>query len=542
MLEKMTKFRLLVALVLILQLVAIPSFSFAAEADNEAPTWVKPVTYLALGDSLAAGVTPGNKLGNGYTDFIAQALDASEVLNMYNKGFSFPGYTSSDILKDLKDNVTRPVFGKEGEKAELHQSIAASDIITISVGANDVLPYFKVDPATGTTSVDLAQITASIQQVGVNYSQMLKAIYTINPDVRVYVMGYYNPFPQVDAKYQVQISQLLNALNGSIQAGLQGTTATFIPTFEKIAEDYAANLPNPQNIHLSEAGYKAVADLFNKKLVEAYPWVSKDALHVEVTNNTKAKLTWIPAADQTGVTRYIIYNGKEKVAQVLGNVLTYEVGNLKENKAYTFTVAATDAAGNVSTLNPTTTITTGITTAALSDIKDHWAKDYITKAIGSGIVKGYPDGTFKPENNITRAQAASILVKALGLKTDKAAPFDDIDIYALETKAEIAAAYHYGIIKGANGHFRPNDYLTRAQLALMLKRTVEVTKGSPYVATKPAPFTDISFYDEETKTAISMLAEFYIVSGSNGKFMPNNYTKRGQAAKILVNSLALLKK
>lgn len=539
----MKKLRLLFVFALVLQLLAIPGLSFAAETDAEAPTWVKPVNYLALGDSLATGVTPENKLGSGYTDFIAEALKSKNVLNSFNKGFSKPGYTTSDILKDLQENVSKPVFGTgmEGDTAELHKSIAAADIITISAGANDVLPYFKVDATTGIPNVDLAKIMASIQQVGVNYSQMLKAIYTINPDAQVYVMGYYNPFPQMDTKYQAQIAQLMNGLNGAIQTGLTGTTAAFIPTAEKIAENSAANLPNSQNIHLSQAGYKVVADLFNQKLVENYPWVSKDTLNVAVSNKTTATLTWKPASDNTGVAGYAIYIGKEKVGQVVGNVFTSEVSKLEENKAYTFTVAALDASGNVSAVNPSITITTGVTPVIFPDIQNHWAKDYILQAVAAGIVKGYPDGTFKPENKITRAQAASIIVNALQLKADKAAPFADIGMFAAETQAEIAAAYQHGIIKGSNGKFRPTEYVTRAQLALMLKRTVESTTKTPYTAAVPAPFSDIAHYDAETKAAISMLATFKIVTGSEGKFMPEATAKRGQAAKILTNALTYLK-
>ncbi|WP_419958011.1 S-layer homology domain-containing protein [Psychrobacillus psychrotolerans] len=542
----MKKLSLFFVLALLVQLVAFPGLSFAAEKDTEAPTWANPVNYLALGDSLATGVTPENKLGNGYPDYIVAALKSTNALTTFNKGFTLPGYTTSDVLKDLQANVTKPVVGtgNKGDSAELHKSIAAADIITISAGANDILPYFKVDATNSPAeapSVDLAKITAALKQVNVNYSQILKSIYSINPNVQVYVMGYYNPFPHLDKKYQVQIAQLMSGINGAIQSSLAGTTGHFVPTAEKIAENYPANLPNNQNIHLSEAGYKVVADLFHQKLVETFPWISKDVLNVAVSNKTTAILTWKAASDNTGITSYAIYIGKEKVGQVTGDTRTYKMEGLEENKAYTFTVIALDAAGNTSTVNPSSTITTGVTPKAFPDIQQHWAKDYITQAVTARIVKGYPDGTFKPENKITRAQAASIIVNALKLKTDKAAPFKDIDIFAAETQAEIAAAYQYGIIKGSNGKFRPTEYVTRAQLALMLKRTVESVTGNPYTAAIPAPFTDITHYDDETKAAISMLATFKIVNGSEGKFMPEDTAKRGQAAKILMNSLTYLK-
>lgn len=447
--KSMMKFRFIFVLALLLQLVAIPLQSLAAEADTKAA----PINYLALGDSLAYGISSDGLPGEGYPDFLAQSLNKDNVLKSSNKGFSYPGYTASDVLKDLKNNVTKPTagMGQEGQNLELHKSIAEADLITISVGANDVLGYFKIDPETGEPQIDLPGLAAAIQQVGVNYSQILKEIYAIHPTAQVYVMGYYNPFPHIGAELQPQLEQLLVGLNASIQAGMQGTNAVFVPTSEAIAADFLAHLPNPENIHLSEAGYKVVAEQFYKQLQANYQWITKDAL--------------------------------------------------------------------------------------FSDIENHWAKAFIEQAAAAKMINGYPDGTFKPENKLTRTQAASILVRTLGLETDETAPFTDIQGYDKATQAEIAAAYKFGIVKGSEGKFNPGKPVTRAQLALMVKRSYELITGEPYVATEFAPFPDIVTYDIETKTAISMLSTFGIVDGSDGKFLPSNATKRGQAAKIFVNYL-----
>lgn len=62
-------------------------------------------------------------------------------------------------------------------------------------------------------------------------------------------------------------------------------------------------------------------------------------------------------------------------------------------------------------------------------------------------MKGYSDGTFKPEQNVTRAQVAAMLVRSLGLTTTEKAPFKDIANYDAEMQQEISAAYAYGLIK-----------------------------------------------------------------------------------------------
>lgn len=171
-----------------------------------------------------------------------------------------------------------------------------------------------------------------------------------------------------------------------------------------------------------------------------------------------------------------------------------------------------------------------------TDIDGHWAEAFIMQGARDGIIKGYPDGTFKPNQYLTRAQAASLIVRALGLKTDETASFSDIGGYAAETNTEIAAAYHYNIIRGyPDGTFKPTEKVTRAHMALMLNRAYNEQKGMNYIVNDIAPYSDIKGYDEETVNAITMLYELGIATGSDGKYMPSHSTTRAHATKMLVN-------
>ena len=170
-----------------------------------------------------------------------------------------------------------------------------------------------------------------------------------------------------------------------------------------------------------------------------------------------------------------------------------------------------------------------------TDVADNWAKEFIGKAAQTGIMKGYPDGRFQPNKTVTRAQAASIIVRGLGLTADKSAPFKDISGYAKETQQEIAAAYQHGIVIGKQGKFNPSGEVTRAQLALMLHRAYTQKTGKAYIAKQTAPYPDLGSYDKETVNAISMLYELKIATGSDGKYKPATSTTRGQAAKMFVN-------
>ena len=169
-----------------------------------------------------------------------------------------------------------------------------------------------------------------------------------------------------------------------------------------------------------------------------------------------------------------------------------------------------------------------------TDVTKHWAADYIQQAVKNGVFKGYQDGTFRPNQSVTRAQAVSILVRSLDLKTDKKDTFTDTAKYASETRAEIAAAYHHGLIKGKDGKFMPADKVTRAQMALMFYRAYEIQNGTKYTGKTDTPFADIKKYDAEAQKAIGMLFNLEMAAGEKGNYMPGNSTTRAHAAKMII--------
>ncbi|WP_304442368.1 DUF4430 domain-containing protein [Sporosarcina sp. P21c] len=169
-----------------------------------------------------------------------------------------------------------------------------------------------------------------------------------------------------------------------------------------------------------------------------------------------------------------------------------------------------------------------------TDLTTHWAADYIQQAVKNGIVTGYKDGTFRPNQSLTRAQAVSILVRSLDLKTDKKDPFTDTVNYADETRAEMAAAYHHGLVKGKDGKFMPAAKVTRAQIALMFYRAYEIQNGTKYNGETKTQFPDIKKYDAEAQKAIGMLYNLEMASGENGMYMPGNSTTRAHATKMII--------
>src|SRR5690606_25120622 len=176
-----------------------------------------------------------------------------------------------------------------------------------------------------------------------------------------------------------------------------------------------------------------------------------------------------------------------------------------------------------------------IVKAPFTDIQNHWGKDYIDAAYAKGIMKGYEDGTFQPNANMTRAQVISVISKAFGLTGTNEAPFKDISHYAQQTQDAIAAAYEAGLIKENNGYFNPQGKITRSQLALILMRLSNIQAGQQYVPAKQAPFHDIANYDREAQLAITFLYDAGVVQGTSATtFSPKGNVTRAQVAKILV--------
>lgn len=104
------------------------------------------------------------------------------------------------------------------------------------------------------------------------------------------------------------------------------------------------------------------------------------------------------------------------------------------------------------------------------DVGDgHWAKEYINRASGMSLMIGYPDGSFKPDAPITRAEMASAIAPLLPDATVASAGFTDTE--GSWAQAVIEQANAAGIVYGyEDGTFRPNSKLTRAEAVTMVGR------------------------------------------------------------------------
>jgi PKD repeat protein len=163
---------------------------------------------------------------------------------------------------------------------------------------------------------------------------------------------------------------------------------------------------------------------------------------------------------------------------------------------------------------------------------------HINALVGLGIINGYSDNTFRPNNTLTRAQAAIMIVRAVGISTEGVSSnFTDVPTTHAAYKF-ISAAYQAGIINGYNdGTFKPNVNVTRAQIAIMVQRAFNVQASETIIT-----FTDVP-EGYAPKKFIEILASQKIVNGySDGTFKPLNNVTRAQFSTMIYNAIQYAQK
>ena len=220
-----------------------------------------------------------------------------------------------------------------------------------------------------------------------------------------------------------------------------------------------------------------------------------------------------------------------------GTFRYYLPGPGETQEATRVTVTAVDASGNIG--RASVDIDPSGVDHKFNDISDYWAADYVDFLYNADITTGYSDGSFRPNQNISRAQFAVMLYRYLKLDENQYAnvslPFADLGSIPAYAIPAVKALYAEGVITGSekNGqlYFNPGSSLTRAQAAAMIGRTQ--AKG---YALADLTFTDSAQIPAYAAYYIRAMVGQGVINGySDGSFKPHSNITRGQMAKILYN-------
>lgn len=221
-------------------------------------TYNLKLNYVSLGDSVAAGRNPYGVDDYGYTDYIKDYLKRGEKLSNY-ADYAVSGYTIDDIINDINLN-------KKGlnSKTNIKRDLRESDLVTISIGANDFIKDLDLAKISGflkNKSIALLRVDDIINKI----DELLILVQKYAKG-NIVVVGYYNPLPRL-VKYKDTINEIVNYADQQYEDICNKNGVKYIKISHLILknEDY---LPNPLDIHPSKEGYyiisKEIIEYINK--------------------------------------------------------------------------------------------------------------------------------------------------------------------------------------------------------------------------------------------------------------------------------------
>lgn len=170
------------------------------------------------------------------------------------------------------------------------------------------------------------------------------------------------------------------------------------------------------------------------------------------------------------------------------------------------------------------------------DIENHWAKEFITDLISKDILKGYEDGTVRPDNSISRAELTTLVVRAMGLNPSENTVLDFADKDSIPSWAAgyVALAKENGIISGYEDNtFRSDRICTREEAVTIIMNAFKLGESD----------NEIKFEDSKEISAwsykyVAKAVELGIINGyPDNTFRPSKSISRAEIFTILSNSL-----
>lgn len=173
-------------------------------------------------------------------------------------------------------------------------------------------------------------------------------------------------------------------------------------------------------------------------------------------------------------------------------------------------------------------------TPVFNDLSAHWARDVVQDLASRRVVSGYAGGRFLPEKGVTRAEFITMLAKVLGW-TDEAGENGFRDNIPGWAAGAVNAAVKKGIVKGyKDGTFRPDQTINRAEMAVMIDKALTLPKSN----TK-SNYKDSGLIQAWAVQSIRNTKTEGLLTGSEGRFRPADTANRAEAAAVMSKMLAV---
>lgn len=176
------------------------------------------------------------------------------------------------------------------------------------------------------------------------------------------------------------------------------------------------------------------------------------------------------------------------------------------------------------------------TQSHFSDIAGHWAASFIEEAFARQLIQGYPDGTFRPDRSVTRAEFIVMLAGAFKWEgTGARLDFTDQDRIGIWAQRAVAFAVQEGIVNGYDdGGFRPDAFITREEMAVMIARALQL-QLDVHASGEFADHEAIAYWAKDAVAAMRRLGIF--IGRGDDLFMPTESATRAEATVLLLQLL-----
>jgi len=177
------------------------------------------------------------------------------------------------------------------------------------------------------------------------------------------------------------------------------------------------------------------------------------------------------------------------------------------------------------------------------DVDGHWAEIDIRHLVSRGMLKGYPDGTFRPDRAVTRVEFTVMLARLMGAGGSGAElPYRDVGDIPRWAKNTVALAHNRGLVGGyEDDTFRPYALITREEAASLLVRACDILKGIPDLPGESPPYADREAISDWARDNVKKARQLGLLTGrSENRFAPRANITRAETAAALNRLLTAL--
>ena len=180
-----------------------------------------------------------------------------------------------------------------------------------------------------------------------------------------------------------------------------------------------------------------------------------------------------------------------------------------------------------------------------SDISSHWSRDEVEVLASRRVIAGYANNEFRPENQITRGEFIKLVMSMVpycpyveAARSQTTGTYDDVtsDKWYFPY---VEAATELGIVTGSGGSFRPEDPISREEMAVILIRIFNTPAEMDQAAREcPVLFNDSDDISGWALGAVILANQKGIIKGdASGNFRPKDYAKRAEAAAVILRTM-----